>query len=189
MGAAWLAGGSVVVKEWLYRKTMKIAVERGSGVLASNAVHHRVDSLTALVALGAIAGANVWPAGGAWLDPVGGLVVAVMVVKAGVENCLAAVGELADRGMGEEKEVEVREALAGEGWGVRLVEGVKSGQNLLVRVEVEVEDGVGVRELMERERRVRDCVGGVKGVWRVGVRWVPKGGDMVGTEFVEKKEL
>lgn len=34
--AAWLAAGSILVKEWLYRATMKVAKERKSTVLASN---------------------------------------------------------------------------------------------------------------------------------------------------------
>ena len=37
---------------------MKVARERKSSVLASNAVHHRVDSLTGIVTLFAILGAN-----------------------------------------------------------------------------------------------------------------------------------
>jgi divalent metal cation (Fe/Co/Zn/Cd) transporter len=34
--AAWLAAGSIVVKEWLYRATMKVAKEKRSSVLSSN---------------------------------------------------------------------------------------------------------------------------------------------------------
>jgi divalent metal cation (Fe/Co/Zn/Cd) transporter len=34
--AAWLAAGSILIKEWLYRATMKVAKERKSTVLASN---------------------------------------------------------------------------------------------------------------------------------------------------------
>lgn len=36
INAAWLAAGSIVVKEWLYRSTMKIAKEKRSSVLSSN---------------------------------------------------------------------------------------------------------------------------------------------------------
>ena len=49
INAAWLAGGSIA-KELLYRKTMQIAVQTNSKVLVANAWHHRVDSLTAVVA-------------------------------------------------------------------------------------------------------------------------------------------
>jgi divalent metal cation (Fe/Co/Zn/Cd) transporter len=36
INAAWLAAGSIVVKEWLYRATMKVAKEKRSSVLSSN---------------------------------------------------------------------------------------------------------------------------------------------------------
>lgn len=34
--AAWLAAGSILIKEWLYRATMKVAKEKRSSVLSSN---------------------------------------------------------------------------------------------------------------------------------------------------------
>ncbi|PBP28669.1 actin-like ATPase domain-containing protein [Diplocarpon rosae] len=55
---------------------MKVAKERKSSVLASNAIHHRVDSLTGIVTLFAILGANFLHEA-AWLDPVGDLQLAV----------------------------------------------------------------------------------------------------------------
>ncbi|AEO57470.1 hypothetical protein MYCTH_2303685 [Thermothelomyces thermophilus ATCC 42464] len=99
--AAWLAAGTVAIKEWLYHATMKVARERKSSVLASNAVHHRVDSLTGIVALLAILGANLLR-DATWLDPVGGLFISLLVIRAGFSNTLAALYELADRSIDEE---------------------------------------------------------------------------------------
>lgn len=48
---------------------MKIAEERKSSVLASNAVHHRIDSATSIVALIAILGSHIAD-NVSWLDPV-----------------------------------------------------------------------------------------------------------------------
>lgn len=36
INAAWLAAGSIIIKEWLYRATMKVAKEKRSSVLSSN---------------------------------------------------------------------------------------------------------------------------------------------------------
>ena len=47
---------SVGMKEWLYRQTMKIAVKTDSSVLKANAWHHRVDALSAIVALIGLSG-------------------------------------------------------------------------------------------------------------------------------------
>ncbi|TQS31451.1 hypothetical protein Golomagni_08265, partial [Golovinomyces magnicellulatus] len=99
--AAWLAAGTIAIKEWLYHATMKVAKERKSSVLASNAVHHRVDSLTGIVTLAAIVGANLVQ-NAAWLDPVGGLLISLMVIKAGTDNTQSALYELADQSIDDD---------------------------------------------------------------------------------------
>ncbi|CAL1185669.1 unnamed protein product [Candida parapsilosis] len=96
INAAWLAAGSIVAKEILYKKTMQIAVETNSKVLVANAWHHRVDSLTAIVALLTVAGGVMFNI--AWLDSVGGMGVSVLIIKAGWDTLKEAWYELIDRG-------------------------------------------------------------------------------------------
>jgi divalent metal cation (Fe/Co/Zn/Cd) transporter len=52
--AMWFAGASVLIKEYLYRITLKVAKEEHSNVLLANALHHRSDAFSSLVVLGAI---------------------------------------------------------------------------------------------------------------------------------------
>jgi divalent metal cation (Fe/Co/Zn/Cd) transporter len=68
--AAWFAAVSVLAKEWLYRVTKKVADEERSSVLFANAVHHRSDAYSSLVALIAILGTWIFPK--LPLDPIGG---------------------------------------------------------------------------------------------------------------------
>jgi divalent metal cation (Fe/Co/Zn/Cd) transporter len=68
--AAWFALASVVCKEWLYRITKTVADAEGSPVLAANALHHRSDAYSSVVALVAIAGSAWFPS--LPLDPIGG---------------------------------------------------------------------------------------------------------------------
>ncbi|KAK7940843.1 Mitochondrial metal transporter 2 [Apiospora aurea] len=180
--AAWLAAGTVAVKEWLYHATIKVARERKSSVLASNAVHHRVDSLTGIVTLAVILGAN-FVQNAAWLDPVGGLIISLMVIKAGAENTIASVMELADRSIDDEIKGSVgkqaRNALAdvpeGHVTELREVTGVKSGQNYLVDLEIAVPKDWTVEHVRDVEDNVRARVGGkVRGVRKVRVRFVPR---------------
>ncbi|KAF1995834.1 hypothetical protein P154DRAFT_333784 [Amniculicola lignicola CBS 123094] len=185
INAAWLAGGSILIKEWLYRATLKIAKERKSSVLASNAYHHRVDSLTAFVALLMIAGSNVLN-NAAWLDPVGGLVISLMVVQAGWGNTRDALYELADVGVDDEMRDNVRraatKALDGINTGsaannveVRSVQGVKAGQNYLMDVELGAPGTWSIDQTRGVETLVRERVGAkVRGVKRVRVRFVSK---------------
>ena len=165
---------------------MKIAKERKSSVLASNAVHHRIDSLTSIVALVAIVGSHVLD-NVSWLDPVGGLVVSMMVIRAGWGNTGFALLELADVGVAEEIKNSVRktvsEALGEDFHGsgrvmgtqvkVRDVQGVKAGQNYLMNVELSVPGEWTVQETRFVEEAVRERVGSkIRGVRRVRVRFV-----------------
>jgi hypothetical protein len=68
--AAWFAAIGVVAKEWLYRITKKVADDERSSVLRANAIHHRSDAWSSLVALVAILGS--WAIPGLPLDPIGG---------------------------------------------------------------------------------------------------------------------
>ncbi|KAI8970094.1 hypothetical protein BDF20DRAFT_826513 [Mycotypha africana] len=76
--AAWFALASVIVKEWLYRATVKVGRAERSEVLMANAWHHRSDAYSSGVALVAIVGSY---AGLPVLDPIGGLVVSGMLMK------------------------------------------------------------------------------------------------------------
>lgn len=170
---------------------MKIAKDRKSSVLASNAVHHRVDSLTSIVALVAIIGSHVLD-NVAWLDPVGGLVVSMMVIRAGWGNTGSALLELADVGVADDIKIAVRKtaskALGEESFGsgrvtgnqveVRDVQGVKAGQNYLLNVELAVPGEWTVQETSLIEATVRERIASkVRGARRVRVRFVAKSDD------------
>ena len=218
INAAWLAAGSIIVKEYLYRASaflskhqpletmltsvtaMKVAVERKSSVLASNAVHHRVDSLTSIVALLAIGGSHVF-SGATWLDPVGGLIVSLMVIRAGFGNTVAAVYELVDTNIDDEITQSVRKATAkvlsettfnttegsflGSEAEVRDIQGTKAGQNFLVDVELAVPGGWSIYQTRQVEGIVRERVGSkVRGVRRVRVKFVAK--ELEQSDFTEE---
>ncbi|KAL8708213.1 MAG: hypothetical protein Q9220_006883 [cf. Caloplaca sp. 1 TL-2023] len=193
INAAWVAAASIGIKEYLYRATMKVAQEKKSSVLASNAVHHRIDSLTSIVALIAIGGSHLFT-GTTWLDPVGGLIVSFMVVRAGWANTGQALLELADVGVDSEIKSSVRSAAAkvistGEnsfndtnlphGWynqvDIRDVQGVKAGQNYLMELELAVPETWTIQQSRLIEDAMRLRVGSkVRGVRRVKIRFVPK---------------
>jgi cation diffusion facilitator family transporter len=92
-GAFWIMVSSIVVKEWLFRKTLKLGQELKSPVLEANAWHHRSDSASSLVALIGIGGSMMGiPA----FDPVGGLLVAGMIAKYASQIGLESLRALAD---------------------------------------------------------------------------------------------
>lgn len=188
LNAAWLAGGSILVKEWLYRATMKVARERKSAVLASNAVHHRIDSLTSIVALLTIGGAHVFTEA-SWLDPVGGLIISMMVIKAGWANTMTSLLELADTSVDDDIKKAVHRSTSkalrgdpakhmpgipdGDRVVIREVQGIKSGQNYLLDIELAVPGTWNIERIRAIEEAVRERAGSkVRGVRRVKVRFV-----------------
>jgi divalent metal cation (Fe/Co/Zn/Cd) transporter len=166
---------------------LKVANERKSAVLASNAYHHRVDSLTALVALLLITGSNFLN-NAQWLDPVGGLVISLMVVQAGWGNTKQALLELADVGVETEMKDNVRKAATtalaslttiSEPINVRAIQGVKAGQNYLMDIEIGVPGTWTVDKTRQVENLVRERVGAkVRGVKKVRVRFVDNTADV-----------
>lgn len=161
---------------------MKVARERKSSVLASNAIHHRVDSLTGIVTLVAIIGANTIQ-NAAWLDPVGGLLISLMVINAGYSNTQSALYELIDQTIDSEVKGNVRkqamQALGNVSEGheaeVRDISGVKSGQNYLIDLEMAVPGAWTVDDLREVENAVRTQVGAkVRGARRIRIRFSSK---------------
>ena len=166
---------------------MKVAKERKSSVLASNAVHHRIDSLTSIVALLTIGGAHVFN-DASWLDPVGGLIISAMVIRAGWENTSTSLLELGDITIDDQVKTAVRKAAikaikgdetnsipgirGGDVVEVKEIQGIKSGQNYLVDIELAVPGSYSVDQTREIEEAVRERAGSkVRGVRRVKVRF------------------
>lgn len=89
------AAVSIVVKEALFRTMYAVGKRTNSPVMIANAWHHRADSLSTLVAGVGILG-SAW-GGIAVLDPVGGLLVSGMVLRAGADVAWDAAGDLTDR--------------------------------------------------------------------------------------------
>ncbi|CAH2350190.1 mitochondrial metal transporter 1 [[Candida] railenensis] len=136
IAGAWLAGASILVKELLFRKTMAVANETNSKVLVANAWHHRVDSLTSMVALVTISGAYLFNV--AWIDSIGGLFVSILIIKTGWGSFLSSWYELVDRGEDPSSEIytkimgitkkEVAE-VAGSGFDIAKLSVLTSGAN------------------------------------------------------------
>ena len=169
---------------------MKVAKERKSSVLASNAVHHRVDSLTSIVALVAIVGSHIFN-GVTWLDPVGGLIVSMMVIKAGWSNSVSAVFELVDIGFDDEFKQNVRrvsnkllsdanfvaadQPFSGSEVEIRDIQGTKAGQNYLMDIELAVPSDWSLEQMRQVEETLRRQLGQkIRGLRKVRVKFIAK---------------
>ncbi|KAI0356398.1 hypothetical protein OH77DRAFT_1424062 [Trametes cingulata] len=192
--AAWFAGVSVVAKEWLYRATKRVADEERSPVLLANAVHHRSDGFGSAVALVAILG-NWWFPKLA-LDPIGGIIVSVLIFQQGWQLLVTAFRQMTDAGVSPRTRAVLLDALlplvsssssapaspasaspaSAEGilLGISDLRAMRTGANMFVDVVAHVPRGLSVERAVEVERTIREAlVEARRDVKEVRVRFRP----------------
>ncbi|KAI9068329.1 cation efflux protein [Trametes sanguinea] len=188
--AAWFAGISVVAKEWLYRATKRVADEERSPVLLANAVHHRSDGFGSAVALVAILG-NWWFPHLA-LDPIGGLIVSILIFKQGWSLLVTAFRQMTDAGVSPRTKDVLLDALqpllppspsaASTGspstdlLHLSDLRAMRTGANMFVDVVAHVPAGLSVARAVAVEDRIREAlVSARRDVKEVRVKFRPVG--------------
>lgn len=73
---------SIVLKEWVYRFTVRVGREVGSQAVIANAWHHRSDAFSSLGTMAGIGGAILLGSEWAVLDPLAAIVVSFFIVRA-----------------------------------------------------------------------------------------------------------
>lgn len=105
--ALWVALLSILVKEVLYRYTVKCGKRLNSQAVVTNAWHHRSDALSSIGAAIGIGGAIVLGEGWAVLDPLASIVVGLMLVKVAVNLLRPSMGELTESSLPADVEREI----------------------------------------------------------------------------------
>jgi cation diffusion facilitator family transporter len=101
---------SILIKEWLYRWTFRVARAVDSAALHANAWHHRSDALSSVAVLfGGIGGLLGW----GQADSVAGLIVGLMVAVAGARTLIHVFHELTEGGVTASEEEILEEAVQG----------------------------------------------------------------------------
>jgi cation diffusion facilitator family transporter len=143
--AAVVAGGSILVKEGLARYLTAIARRLESQAILADALNQRTDVLASGAALiGSLGGRFGVPV----LDPVMGLVVAVLILRMGLRLYWRAVADLMDPAPEPERVAHLVQAAAGVA-GVLSVDTVKArvaGAGIYVECEVCVDSRITVAQ-------------------------------------------
>lgn len=129
---------SIVVKEWMFRYTIKGATKINSGALKADAWHHRTDALSSIGSLVGISGAML---GYPLLDPIAGIAIGMLVMKVAVDIYMQGVRELIDTSADKETVDELR-ACAASVEGVHCVDDMKTRMHatkIYVDVEISVD--------------------------------------------------
>ncbi|HEK5083074.1 TPA: cation transporter [Clostridioides difficile] len=96
---------SILIKEYQYRITIKVAKKINSPALKADAWHHRSDALSSVAAFIGIGGSIL---GFKPLDPIASVVVAIFVAKVGISILISYVNELMDVSVDEEEIKELK---------------------------------------------------------------------------------
>lgn len=102
--ALWAALLSIVLKEWIFRATRKVANEVKSKALEANAWHHRSDALSSVGTAIGIGGAMMLGDGWEILDPIAAIVVCVLIIVTAFRIIRQASGELLEESLPKETE-------------------------------------------------------------------------------------
>ncbi len=95
---------SVLLKEWVFRITKKVAKEVNSQALEANAWHHRSDAFSSIGTFIGIGGAVALGSGWAVLDPIASIVVSILIFVAAFRLLRQASGELLEESLPKETE-------------------------------------------------------------------------------------
>ena len=103
--ALWAILLSVVVKEGMYRYTVAVGKKINSTALVADALHHRSDAFSSVAAFLGVIGARL---GYPVFDPLAAAVVAVFIIKMGIEVFRSSLDELMDAQVHENLQAEIR---------------------------------------------------------------------------------
>jgi len=150
-----IAAVSIVINEWLYHYTKRIAIKTRSKLLMANAWHQRSDAISSLVVLFGIGAVML---GYPLADAIAAIVVALMVAKIGLNLVLESIKELVDTSLPPRLVAEIRTAIMGiDGVeGIHLLRTRQMGEDALIDAHIVVDPRITVSEGHSIGDTVRD---------------------------------
>ncbi|MCK4667127.1 cation transporter [Candidatus Dependentiae bacterium] len=136
---------SVIIKEYLYRVTNKIAKECNSDVLLGNAWHHRSDALTSVIIVFSL-GIGIYFPKFYFIDAIISIMISIIIMYLGIKITMRSLNKLSDAAPPEgyrnnvEQEIELIE-------GVGNVHGLRMrflGSQIYIECPVEVDPDISV---------------------------------------------
>ncbi|KAK1279556.1 Metal tolerance protein C1 [Acorus gramineus] len=162
---------SISVKEGLYWITKTAGEREGSGLMKANAWHHRADAVSSVVALIGVGGSIL---GVKFLDPLAGIIVSGMILKAGLETGYQSVMELVDAAVpspvldpikssilkveGVKAVIELLMIYDWNKYGCHRLRGRRAGSSLYLDVHIEVDPFLSVSMAHNVGESVRCCI-------------------------------
>jgi cation diffusion facilitator family transporter len=140
-----VAAISILINEWLYHYTRRIARKTRSKLLLANAWHQRSDALSSVVVLGGIAAVLL---GYPFADAIAAVLVALMVAKIGLNLVFESIKELVDTSLPPEMVAEIRAAIHRVDGveGIHLLRTRQMGEDAYIDAHIVVDPRITVSE-------------------------------------------
>ena len=116
---------SIIIKEILFRMTVKVGMKTNSSSLKANAWHHRTDALSSIPVLIAVLASLIDPRL-RFLDQIGAIIVSAFIIKVGLEILFTNINDLLDTGISDEKISELKKT-------INMIQNVKGVHKLRTR--------------------------------------------------------
>lgn len=148
---------SIVVKEAMYWYTRAAAKKTDSSALMAAAWHHRSDAFSSV---GSFIGILVARLGFPVLDPVAGIVICLLILKAAVDIFRDAIGKMTDKACDRQTVAEMHEVILGQK-SVAGIDQLKTrlfGNKVYVDVEIRVDGSVTLETAHYTAQYVHDVI-------------------------------
>lgn len=156
---------SIVLKEWMFRVTRKVAREVDSPAVEANAWHHRSDALSSVGTAIGIGGAVLLGSKWAVLDPIAALVVSVFIVVQAAKILSDAIGQLMEKSLPRDVEQRICEIVYEEEGtsDIHHLRTRKIGSQISIELHVRMNGSLTLREVHGKsiaiEKRLRAAFG------------------------------
>ena len=150
---------SIIVKEGMYRYTLKTAKKIKSFSMEADAWHHRSDAFSSIGTFIGVLGARL---GLGILDPIAAIIVSVLIIKVGVDLYLKSVRSLVDESVDAEtlKKIKTIILSVNEVIEIKSLKTRISGNTIAVDIDITVDGNMTVAEGHDVAEKVYDLVVG-----------------------------
>ena len=156
---------SIVLKEWMFHLTRKVAREVDSPAVEANAWHHRSDALSSVGTAIGIGGAVLLGSKWAVLDPIAALVVSVFIVVQAAKILSDAIDQLMEKSLPRDVEQRICEIVYEEEGtsDIHHLRTRKIGSQISIELHVRMNGYLTLREVHDKsiaiEKRLRAAFG------------------------------
>ena len=156
---------SVVMKEWAFRFTARVARQLNSSSLMANAWHHRSDALSSIGTMAGIGGAILLGPSWAVLDPIAAVVVSLLIMHTSFDLIGRSIDELLEKSLPQDVEDKIISIATAdpEVSGVHHLRTRRIGHNIAIEMHVRMPGDISLYEAHAHasgiEHRLYDCFG------------------------------